>query len=210
MIFFSNKQTASFSSRAGFGLIELLVSISIMVLVTSIVLARHSAFSGTVLLKSQAYEIALRLREAQLSAVSVATSTEGIRSQYGARFTAPISNDRYTVFATRIGASGNFYQSGDFSLLGAPGLLDKRFVIKGVNAYCANGSADTVTGGVIVLFKRPNFDADFRDINGGAVSECSGQVSGVGIRIGPVGSLDTATSSERIVTVTKAGQISVD
>ena len=53
----------------GFGLVELLVSISIMLLVTMVVLVNHESFNNGALLRSQAYEVALRLREVQLSAV---------------------------------------------------------------------------------------------------------------------------------------------
>jgi prepilin-type N-terminal cleavage/methylation domain-containing protein len=210
MIFSSNTPSHSPRLRAGFGLIELLVSISIMVLVTSIVLARHSAFNGTVLLKSQAYEIALRLREVQLSAVSVATSTVGIRSQYGARFLSTATeNNRYAVFATPLPLINNFYSLANYQLVGAPGLLDQRFVIKGVRLNCSSSVVET--NNVIIIFKRPNYDAEFRNSNGGPLpASCVLPISGATIRIGPRGSLATATSTERTVTVTRAGQISVD
>lgn len=206
MIFFSKLRPGTTQLRAGFGLIELLVSISIMVLVTSVVLARHSAFSGTVLLKSQAYEIALRMREIQLSAVSVASSSVAVRSQYGVRFSsAVVDNGQYAVFATPLPATTNFYSNSIYSLVGAPGLLDQRFVIKTISLDCTLGSATTT--GVIILFKRPNYDAEFRNQNGGDLGCVTEAVS---LRIGPRGSLITDAASDRLVTVTKAGQISVD
>ncbi|MBY0309951.1 hypothetical protein K2Q16_02285 [Patescibacteria group bacterium] len=176
-----------------------------MVLVTSIVLARHSAFSGTVLLKSQAYEIALRLREIQLSAVSVATSTVGIRSHYGMRFgTAASENSVYPVFATPIPAVNGFYTNNAYSLVGTPGLLDQRFVIKGIDLNCSSVQSAT---GVIIMFKRPNYDAEFRSGTGGAPACAAESVS---IRIGPRGSLVGDTASERRVVVSSSGQITVE
>ncbi len=73
---FSNFKQAGHAATRGFGLIELLVSISLMVLVLAIVLVQQTAFNGSVLLRSQAFEIALQIREVQLNAVSVAAATD--------------------------------------------------------------------------------------------------------------------------------------
>ena len=75
----------------GFGLVELMVSISIMMLLSSIILVRHSAFNGAVLLRSQAYEVAFALRKAQLLAVSGNNNSGGTSlgtttQQYGVYF----------------------------------------------------------------------------------------------------------------------------
>jgi prepilin-type N-terminal cleavage/methylation domain-containing protein len=55
----------------GFTLIELMVTITIVVLVTGIVLVQYSSFNSSVLLTSQAYQLAFDLREAQSLAISV-------------------------------------------------------------------------------------------------------------------------------------------
>lgn len=205
MIFSFNLQPGAAQSKAGFGLIELLVSISIMVLVTSIVLSRHSAFNGTVLIKSQAYEIALRMREIQLSAVSVATSTVSTRSEYGVLF-RNTETGGYAVFATPMPAAHNFYLSNNFTRVGELGLLDQRFFLKGFNLNCTSGVVTPVSG-LIILFKRPNYDAEFRNFNGGNPVCVADSVT---IRIAPRGTVAADTAAERTITVTRAGQISVD
>ena len=61
-----------------FTLVELLVSIAIIGILTSIVTLRYQSFDGTVLLKSAAYDIALALREVQVKASSISRGVEGI------------------------------------------------------------------------------------------------------------------------------------
>ena len=51
------------SRQGGFGLIELMVSISVMAIVSAIILVKQNSFNGAILLRSQTYEIALDVRE---------------------------------------------------------------------------------------------------------------------------------------------------
>jgi Tfp pilus assembly protein FimT len=76
MSFLSSAVPTTFRiSDRGFGLVELMVSISIMMLLTVVILNRQSSFNGAVLLRNQAYEVAFALRKAQLLAVSGNTGT---------------------------------------------------------------------------------------------------------------------------------------
>lgn len=134
-------------AQYGFGLIEMMVSVGIMVLVTSIVLVRQSTFNSAVLLENQAYEIAFDIRQTQLRAVSAQGGVDAdFRAQYGVTF-VPGENQYY------------FFRGdpGDNNFLGAPGQLDRRFSIVAVQR--PNGV--NMNNGVHVTFERPEYNADF-------------------------------------------------
>lgn len=83
----------------GFTLVELLISIAIVGIVTSLVLVKYGSFDSTVLLKSLAYEIALTLREAQVRSVSVSRSEvdQSFDQPFGVTFSLD-SSKQYTTF----------------------------------------------------------------------------------------------------------------
>ncbi|MDB5204678.1 MAG: hypothetical protein JWP09_706 [Candidatus Taylorbacteria bacterium] len=71
----------------GFSLIELIITVSIMLIVTSAVLFRQSKFSSDVLITDVAYEVALSVRDAAVSGLSSkASSTIPYKSGYGVHF----------------------------------------------------------------------------------------------------------------------------
>jgi len=104
MQIFSTSHTRSFLSKGnilsekGFTLVELLISIAIIGIITSIVLVKYNGFDSTTLLKGVAYEIALSLRDAQVKSVSVARAdaTNPFDSTYGISFAPGTKN--YTAF----------------------------------------------------------------------------------------------------------------
>jgi prepilin-type N-terminal cleavage/methylation domain-containing protein len=189
---------------SGFGLIELMVSISIMALVSAIILTRHNSFNSAVLLRSQTYEVALQLRDLQLNAVSSAYTGEGnnvFRESLGAYFeTDSGSNGFFRIF--RDLNNNGFPDSNEE--FGQRGILDQRFEIRNIRVYDASG-ANVLTGsGLAIVFQRPNFDARFYDVNGliGNALTAEIDVARKGESGGGVGVL-------RTVEVTSAGQISV-
>jgi len=187
-------------TEGGFTLVELMISISIMVIVASIILTRQTAFNGAVLLRSQAYEVALQVRAVQLNAVSAGAvaDTNVFRSVQGVSFDAATSsNSQYRIF--RDGSSGQvgFYDSGE--AFGIQGLLDKRFEIRAVRAV-----GDTITGTeVSVVFVRPNFDARFFDSTGEL------NASSVEVDIARKGITGTGEGVLRTLEITSTGQITV-
>ncbi|MCA9354055.1 MAG: prepilin-type N-terminal cleavage/methylation domain-containing protein [Candidatus Kaiserbacteria bacterium] len=176
--------------QGGFGLIELMVSISIIVLVAGIVLANQSSFNSAVLLRNQAYEIALTLREVQLNAVSSSGDAGVFRSVMGVYFDSLILNDRYRVFRD---GDADYHYSAASEDYGALGRLDKRFEIRTITDSNGNLHND-----ISVVFERPNFDARFFDGVGEIPAES------VQIEVGRVGSADV-----RVIEVTTSGQIAV-
>jgi type II secretory pathway pseudopilin PulG len=177
-------------------LVELLISISIMVIVAAVILARQTSFNSAVLLRGQAYEIALQIREVQLSAVSASGNSGNFRSTLGVHFdTNSLSNDHFHQF--RDADSDNFYDPAEE--FGLQGQLDPRFEIEALRAV-----GDTITGSELsVIFVRPNFDARFFD-TGGEIN-----ASSVEIDIRRRGSTGTGPGEVRTIEVTSTGQISV-
>lgn len=181
----------------GFGLVELMVSVSIMVVIVSIVLVRQGSFNGAVLLRSQAYEVALQLRQIQLNAVSASGDSGDFRTMLGVYFdTDAGSNGTYRIFRD-INGDNDYDVAEEFGL---QGLLDPRFEIRAIRSYGAGVSQDQIS----VVFERPNFDARFFNGSGSEIT-----ASRVEIDIARKDSTGTGPGDIRTVEVTSAGQISV-
>ena len=195
-------------AAAGFSLVELIVSIGIMVLVLSIVITQQGSFNSAVLLRSQAYEIALTIRDAQLSAMSAINtggSTEDFSSVIGVHFDKASPN-RYVVFIdSESGATANaFYNDGE--QFGVLGIIDNRFEIIDILDTNGNSVGGPGTGQVSITFERPDFDARFRETSGGSLIQ-TGQYD---ILIQPKGSpAGSVCPLVRTVRVTATGQVSV-
>lgn len=182
------------ASQRGFGLIELLVSISIIALVSAVVMTRQSAFNGAVLLRNQAYEVAFDLRHAQLLAVSgTDNGATNVSQQYGVYFTTA-SRNSYIIFHD-IDGSGT-YNTGDVQI-DKKGIIDSRFEIRGIL-----NSSGTSQDPMSITFKRPNFDGLFKKNN----SPITGPVY---IDIAKVGDNNNGAGDVRRIEITSTGQISV-
>ena len=194
---YCNHRNFSLKHKDGFGLIELMVSISIMLIVSSVILARQSAFNGAVLLRSQLYEVALAVREVQLSAVSAESNGSGsFGSVQGIYFdTATSNNGSYVTFHDMDGDF--FYDSNE--QFGKQGLVDKRFEVRAIRAI-----GGTINGtGVAVVFKRPNFDAQFYSSTGKI------SASSIEVDISKRGNTGTTNDVVRTLEITATGQITV-
>lgn len=187
-------------ASGGFGLVELLVSISIIVFITSLVLVRQSSFNGAVLLRSQAYEVALRAREVQLFAVSIVGESGDFRNTYGVHFDSTVtSNPFYRVFRDADG--DNYYDSDEE--FGTQGFLDTRFEIRELRVV--GGPSDgTTPNSVSVVFERPNFDARFF-----SAANADLDANRLEIDIARVGSAGSGNGDVRTVEIGRTGQISV-
>jgi len=185
----------------GFSLVELMISITIMVIVISIVSINQGSFNGAVLLRSQAYEVALAVRGTQLDAVSAVGDAGDFRSVRGVHVdSSTASNGRFAIFRdapTGVNANG-FYDSGE--QYGRQGFLDNRFEITDIRPI---GDTMQPSGGLSIVFVRPNFDALFFD-SAGAVD-----ASSVEIDIARKGATGSGPGDVRTVEVTATGQISV-
>lgn len=189
--------------RRGFGLVELMVSISIMTLVSTVILVKNRSFNNALLLRNQAYEIAFTLRQAQLLAVSGNKEATSNSNQYGVYFdvTGTPANGQYRLFRDDSASGANLgrYDAGDVTL-GTLGTLDNRYVIQDIVDSSGNSLAENVLS---ITFVRPNFDALFKDSSG---SYFSGPVY---LKISPKDDNGYVNVPFRLVEITSTGQITV-
>jgi prepilin-type N-terminal cleavage/methylation domain-containing protein len=191
--------------QAGFGLVELMVSISIMLIVMSVILVNQSSFNGAVLLRGQAYEIALATREIQLSAVSAMGDGGGTNASFrqvlGLHFDTA-NPDEYKIFKDSSGGN-HFYDSNED--YGTQGKIDPRFEIESIKSG-GSTMTDLAGGKVSVVFERPNFDARFFKGTGASDEVTDPKIE---ITIRKKGSTGTGPGDVRTVEITSSGQISV-
>jgi len=199
------------TSRRGFTVIELMVTITIVVLATGIIMLQYSSFNSSVLLKSQAYLTAFDIREAQSLAVSVrgqSGPSAQFYEQYGLYFdmTKP---HQYLLFQDNddlsSGADQNPARYNVGEEIGVPYVTDPRFEIVDICAVvgsvttCHSDSGHSFSS-LAVSFKRPDFDAAFY------TPGVSGAAQSVEIHFGT----GEVNSLVKKVTVYTTGQIKID
>jgi type II secretory pathway pseudopilin PulG len=196
--FSRTKKTQHGRSLAGFGIIELLVSISIMAVVSAVILVKQNAFNSAVLLRSQAYSVALTAREVQQNAVSASGITGDFRSLHGLYFDTANPN----IYGIFIDADNDGFFDSD-EAFGKQGILDERFSITGLRTV-RNG-IETSVPTIAVVFERPNFDARF--FTGPNTEQTN--VTSVEIDITRRTQSGNTSTETRTIEITSTGQIAV-
>ncbi len=157
----------------GFTLVELLVTIVIFVVLTSIVLFSQGNFNNTVLLNNLAYDIGLTIRQAQDYGVSVKessgafSSASGVNFSYGVYFNTTVSKTNFVLFADTTGTGGNPDSRYNGSVTVCPSndveCVQKYNINNGsyISSICtgSSSSCSPITSTLTVLFTRPNPDA---------------------------------------------------
>jgi len=192
------KSRSATPATAGFSMIELLVSISIIVLVLTITLTRQSSFNSAVLLRSEAFDMALAIREIQLSAVSAvnidtSAGSGEFRSTLGVYVDTTDSNE-YILFRDSVGGSddnNDRYDPGEE--FGVSGSIDPRF-----------GATDPSQ--LSIVFQRPNYDAEFSNASGPLSTATAARIQ---LRL-KGSAAGNCGDQWRIIEITTAGQIAVE
>jgi len=178
----------------GFSLVELMVTIGIVTLVTGVVMVKYSSFNSVVILKSQAYELALDLREAQVFGVSVGGGTNSYREAYGI-YVDMANPNQYMLFQDA--SSDLEYDAGEE--IGEAYSIDSRFEITNICTVVGAGADVCTATAASIAFKRPDFDARMS-----TDTEANPDV----VKI-TIATTEDATQS-RTVSVYASGQISVE
>ncbi len=154
-------------STRGFTLIELLVATAIIVAISSVILLSNGRFGGVVQLENLAYDVALSIRQAQVSGLSVmrfgvSTFTAG----YGVHFDAPPAGaTSYALFADALNPNGRYDCSNPVNPTPENCELVTMTDITGgfrIQDLCAtppNGTESCGISKLDILFKRPEPDA---------------------------------------------------
>lgn len=192
----AHKQVKMTAKNAGFTLVELLVSIAIFAVVTSVAVVNHTDFNGSVLLTNLAYEIGLSVREAQIYGITVkgtALDATKFDSGYGMRFDMSTPT-RYYLFEDR--TPPDHYC--DMSECGAiyDNVIETFYIQRGnrISRICVDGDCSPTI--LDISFVRPNPDAYIR-------------VNGTSFGKAEICVLSPVAGTARKVVVESTGQISV-
>lgn len=169
----------------GFSILEVLITAAIIGLITGMVTLKYGSFNNLILLKNQAYQIALDMRESQSKSLSSVGQSGVFREVYGVYFTTA-SRDQYILFVDN--NDNGLYDSGEE--LDSED-LDQRFELA---SLCDGSDCSRTT--LSIVFRRPNFDAI---IQNGAITTAS-------IKIRSKNDND----NERAVIVNSTGQIAIE
>lgn len=181
----------------GFTLIELIVSVAIITLITSIALVQNNQFNSTLALTNLAYEVGLSIRQAQVFGISVRKFNNSTQIPYGVYFSSGTPT-QYTLFAD-LNGNKRFDTSPNETVETAQLTQGNK-----IQQFCAiKNNVTDCTGaltGLSVLFERPNPDAKVFGLKGGAaVPYTSARIY-----------LTSTNGAQRCVFVQPTGQISVE
>ncbi len=179
---------------------EMLITLAIIGLVVGMMLLRHGAFNSATLLKNQAFEVALDIRETQVYAVSVRGNNADFREEYGLHFN--MSNPQeYVFFLDNGSVTPPRYNSGEE--IDPLRLLDSRFEIVDL-CVDVTTTANCDVDWLDVSFGRPNFDAGLRyRPEGGPTGNNTTKAARIDI------AATNDTSFMRSIYITSTGQINV-
>lgn len=144
-------------SQSGFTLVELLVSVGIFTLITTVAVFNNAQFNGNVVLSNLAYEVALSVRQAQFYGIVVKqSSTNTFDAGYGINFNTATPAS-YILFEDKP-TPNKVYDAGE--------ALETYVMRKGnfISKICLSQSGSCSSySSVDISFIRPNPDAFIRN-----------------------------------------------
>ena len=198
--------------RAGFTLVEFLVSIGIVFVILTLVISKQSIYTEKAALTNLADDISLSIFQSQAYGVGVREFSQGtsiFNVGYGLTFSllASGSNIAFLYFADR---NGNYIYDGDWtcSIGGASECLNKTAITRGnyIDSLCVvrtSGADLCNVGRVDISFVRPNTEAQLRFFSNGGNPYSPANIAGA--KIG----LKSSSGATVSVVVYTSGQISV-
>lgn len=220
--------------ESGITLIELLVSIFIIILITSVVVFNHRAFTDKLEITNLAFDIALTIREAQVSGIAVEQAPEGgfenafgvsffIRTQPGgdSEWHGDVNNDkifiRFIDFDSE-GDNGFLMYNGGYNCTDSE-CLEKVEIGRGnkISNICYRNGGNLKCGspmrseprGVDIAFLRPKPDASIKFRNAGGEYLSTGDEGEPLDNLEAVICLESPLGRKKSVHVLPTGQISV-
>lgn len=223
------KSSLPHASQSGFTLIELVVVIAIMGIMSGIILANYSGFNSSASLDNLAQDIALTIRKAQMSAISVkGVDLQGttIFPGFGVHFQIPSGLNQisggeksFIFFADippAVNATGDKQYNYDqlslicdsFNFSQGRECMDIIGIksLDTISEICINDSQDCYSSerspALDVVFTRPNLDAQFYFC--ASTTSCRSDISSATIKI------KSSKNKIKEITIRNTGQISVN
>ncbi len=197
-------------SFLGFTLVELIVTLGIFAIITTIVLTRYKDFNGGIVLTNLAYEVAITWRQAQIFGISVkdtgGSGSAQFRSRYGIHLGAPTSDSNsFHLFADTVTINQR-YDSGEafetFVLKNNNVVDDFCVLPTGTPPQVAECSKAGAIDAANITFQRPNPEARIGKCLSTTCLDSGYQSAWMDIK-----NKNTGTCKRAMITV--AGQISV-
>ena len=149
--------TARISSSAkGFTLVEILIVAALIGVLSSIIVARYRDFDSVSILHNMTYEVALSVREAQITTLSAGTIGGITQNAYGIFFTS--GTNQYNIFVDNNPAN-NMYDGSTELVKGVT--MGQGSRVSKLCVRTALGGSCTDVSSVAVIFTRPHLDTTF-------------------------------------------------
>jgi prepilin-type N-terminal cleavage/methylation domain-containing protein len=156
-----NAKRLTLNASPGFTLLELAVTITIFVLLTTAILIRNARFRTDLIVTNLAYEIALTVREAQVYGINVNAPTEDpyiYSYAHGVHFSP--GTDRFDLFADR--SDDKVFDPDDDGAAEDTFILREGNIIYKVCTVNLSNSVDCTVDPLDITFKRPDPEARIR------------------------------------------------
>lgn len=153
--------------KGGFTLIEIMVSVGILVVVSTLILASYPKLGDNADLTQAARTVVSSIREAQFYGISVKEFGPGEFPAYGVYF-GPLPAVSYRIFADLPPGGGDNQWSGSSETVEIQSILKRGYIDNGGLCGKKNGeSIDCGLSGLNIVFKRPYPDIFLYGENGG-------------------------------------------